>query len=102
MVNPLKALADMIRRRVGAWRSDSEYIGRVIKRTEAEICLHYQVERAEVLRIYKDPPRAVRHMSRPGPAWFLKFAKPGARGIIFVEVDDATERVTRTTWASPR
>jgi hypothetical protein len=40
-------------------------------------------------------------MARPGPAWFLRFADPRAIGVFFVEIDDATEQVTRI-WHTPR
>jgi hypothetical protein len=34
-------------------------------------------------------------MPRSGPAWFLTFGRTDARSIFIIEVDDATEQVTR-------
>jgi hypothetical protein len=101
MTNPIKALIDVVRRRARASRARSEHMERIIERAREAMFAEYRVQRTEVVRLSKYPPPPMRHMPRPGPAWFLAFANPRVKGMLFVEVDDATEQVTRI-WATPR
>jgi hypothetical protein len=101
VTNPLAALLDVIRRQKRSWRAGNEHMDRIVERAREVMFANYQVQRAEVLRLSKEPPAPMKEMSRPGPAWFLAFGRPGVKGMVFVEVDDATERVTRT-WATPK
>jgi hypothetical protein len=100
-MNPVKMLGDAIRRRVGESKARSEHRDRIIERARAVMSRDYQVERAEVMRLDHKPPPAMRPLPRPGAAWFVVFGRPGAKGILIIEVDDATEQVNRV-WAPPR
>jgi hypothetical protein len=99
--NPLKAVIEVVQQRARASRARSEHLDRIVERAREMMFTHHQVQGARVVRLSQTPPPPMRHMPRPGPAWFLAFANPDVRGMVFVEVDDATEQVTRM-WATPK
>jgi hypothetical protein len=74
---------------------------RIIAKARAAVEARYGVADARVYEISREPPRPMRDMARPGPAWFLRFGSPRAIGVLFVEIDDATVKVTRL-WHTPR
>jgi|HubBroStandDraft_1064217.scaffolds.fasta_scaffold70103_2 hypothetical protein len=98
MMNPVKMLGDAIRRRMRAWRAWSEHIDRIVESARDVLRNEYQARPTERARLSRDPPAPLRNMPRPGPAWFLTFGRTDARSIYIVEVDDATEQVTRVWW----
>ncbi|HKD27810.1 MAG TPA: hypothetical protein VKC66_18135 [Xanthobacteraceae bacterium] len=97
----LSGLIEVVRVRFGAWRQQGTHMDRIIAEAKKAVEARYGVADARVERVFRDPPPAMRGLARPGPAWFLRFAKPHAKGVLFVEIDDATERVTRI-WGTPR
>jgi hypothetical protein len=101
VTNPLKALVDHIWRRARESRAHAEHLDRIIEAGRQAMLTHHHIERPTVRHMSQDPPPPMRHMPRTGPAWFLAFVNPKVRGLVFVEVDDATEQVTRVS-ATPR
>jgi hypothetical protein len=96
----LDGLVETVRSRFVAWRERGAHIDRIMAEATNAARAH-GIADARVDGIFHDPPPSMRDMARPGPAWFLRFGDPYARGVLFVEVDDATERVTRV-WHTPR
>jgi hypothetical protein len=101
VTNPLKAVVEAIRRRARGSRARSEHLNRIIEAGRQAMLIHHHIERPTMRHMSQDPPPPMKHMPRTGPAWFLAFVNPQVRGMVFVEVDDATEQVTRMS-ATPR
>ena len=60
-----------------------------------------QSEEPLILKFTKNAPHPMKEMPRAGAAWFIQAApKPRVKTLVWVEVDDATEKVTRT-WVCP-
>jgi hypothetical protein len=100
MIRLLGGLIDVFRRRFDGPRHDA-HMDRIIAEARNAVEAQYGVADAPVYEVSRDPPRPMRDMARPGPAWFLHFGSPCAIGVLFVEIDDATGRVTRL-WHTPR
>jgi hypothetical protein len=101
VINALEALVDLIRQQRRAWQAGNEHMDRIVERAREAMLANYQVQRAEVLRLSKEPPAPMKDLQRAGPAWFVAFGRPNVKGMVFIEVDDATEQVTRS-WATPK
>jgi hypothetical protein len=100
-MNPLRALVDAVQRQLRAWQASNEHMDRIVGSARQAMLADYPVHQPEVLRLSKEPPAPMKHLPRSGPAWFLTFGRPGVKGMVFIEVDDATEQVTRS-WATPK
>jgi hypothetical protein len=90
-----------LRRKWLAWQEHQAHVARIMDRAAEALCAEYQVQAARIERLSRDPPLPMRYLPRPGSAWFAQFANPHVRGVVFVEVDDASERVTRI-WTTPK
>ena len=78
------------------------HLAKIIEAAKAEIRLTYNIADPKVERIDKSPCAAMRHLPRNGKAWFVVFPYPeNLFTISIVEVDDATQSVTRL-WQPPR
>ena len=97
----LSGLMEVVRRRFEAWRQQGAHMDRIVAKAREAVNAKYGVADAKEDRVFRDPPPPMRDLPRPGPAWFLRFAKPNVKGVLFVEIDDATEQVTRI-WSTPR
>ncbi len=54
-----------------------------------------------ILECTKVPPYSMKKLPRSGPAWFIQTSTARSfRVMVWVEVDDATEKVTRTLVCS--
>lgn len=76
------------------------HVERIIENASEAVRRDYQIEHVKITRLDRSPCDAMKNLPRPGPAWFLVTPHPWLKSILIVEVDDATEQVTRI-WRPP-
>jgi hypothetical protein len=71
------------------------HVERIVENAREAVRRSYQVERVDIIRVDRCPCYAMKHLPRPGPAWFVVTEYPRVKNILIVEVDDTTQQVTR-------